>query len=251
MASIVGGVTSINNPKTDYNQTDPNKADYLKNKPLTDQTFNPKSKNAQSGVALQPIFDSKADKHKILDFITYSITNNGTVTITGCDTSISGAFVIPDTIRGYPVTSIGSYAFDACSLLTSIVIPDSVTSIGSYAFDACGLKDIVIPYGVVGIKEGVFCACNKLESITIPESVASISYDAFLGTALKDVYYGGSKEQWDSIDKTDGNDTLATATIHYNQGLAKKAYVDNKIGDIETALDRIIAIQEQLIGGAE
>ena len=52
MANIVGGVTSINNPKTDYNQTDPNKADYLKNKPLTDQIFDPKSENAQSGKAV-------------------------------------------------------------------------------------------------------------------------------------------------------------------------------------------------------
>ena len=32
---------------------------------------------------------------------------------------------------------------------------------------------------------------------------------------------------------------------------ANKAYVDNSIGSIETALDSIIAIQEQLIGGAE
>ena len=30
---IVGGVTSINNPRTNWNQTDSNKADYLKNKP--------------------------------------------------------------------------------------------------------------------------------------------------------------------------------------------------------------------------
>ena len=37
-------------------------------------------------------------------------TNNGTITITGY-TGPGGAVTIPDTTNGYPVTSIGDYAF--------------------------------------------------------------------------------------------------------------------------------------------
>ena len=62
-------------------------------------------------------------------------TDNGTITITGY-TGPGGAIVIPDTINGLPVTSIGVGAFASTSL-TSVTIPNSVTSIGLDAFSSC------------------------------------------------------------------------------------------------------------------
>ena len=68
----------------------------------------------------------------------------------------TGAVVIPSSIfyggEKYSVMSIGDYAFDGCSDLTSITIPNSVKIISTYAF-----------YG-----------CSVLTSITIPNSVTSI-----------------------------------------------------------------------------
>ncbi len=104
------------------------------------------------------------------------------------------------------VTSIGEYAFDGCTGLTSITIPASVTSIGNYAFSGCtGLTSIEIPSSVTSIGEDVFLCCEELESvtfaegsqlksignwafqqcsnltsITIPASVTSIGEDVFL-----------------------------------------------------------------------
>ena len=40
-------------------------------------------------------------------------------------------------VIGDSVTTIGDYAFDLCSSLTSVVIPDSVTTIGNSAFSSC------------------------------------------------------------------------------------------------------------------
>ena len=69
--------------------------------------------------------------------------------ISGCKTS-----VIPT--EG-SVTSIGDCAFDGCSGLTSITIPDSVTSIGSNAFFNCTwLTSVTIGNGVTSIGQTAF-----------------------------------------------------------------------------------------------
>ena len=106
--------------------------------------------------------------------------DKSTGAITVCDTSASGDLVIPSTIDGVNVTSIGDSAFYYCSGITSITIPDSVTSIGERAFRWCnGLTNIEIPNGVTSIGKEVFEGCSSVTSIEIPNSVTSIGQSAF------------------------------------------------------------------------
>ncbi len=85
------------------------------------------------------------------------------------------------------MTSIGDYAFEGCTSLTNITIPDSVTSIVDWAFHGCtSLTSITIPDSVTSIGEYAFNGCTSLTSITIPNSVTSIGGSAFEGTALLD-----------------------------------------------------------------
>jgi hypothetical protein len=94
-------------------------------------------------------------------------TNNGAITITGY-TGAGGAVTIPSTINGYPVTSIGDYAFYDCYSLTSVTIPNSVTSIGGYAFESCfSLTSVTIPNSVTSIGAGTFAYCSSLTNITV------------------------------------------------------------------------------------
>lgn len=83
-------------------------------------------------------------------------------------------------IFGEGVTSIGKYAFFACSTLTEISIPNTVTDIGEYAFSGCyNLKNITLPSGLQSLESRTFEYCWGLNSITIPEGVTKIGDRCF------------------------------------------------------------------------
>ena len=152
--------------------------------------------------------DSGKDSYR-LDFI---MKNDGACELVGISGTFTGSeIVIPSTYYGYPVTSIGEYAFYNCHNLTSITIPDSITSIGNSAFYGCDnlqyneydngyyLGNNENPYHVfvkaknktvtsftvnentVVICYGAFYYCRNLTNIILPNSVISVGNHAFYG----------------------------------------------------------------------
>jgi len=123
---------------------------------------------------------------------TYSVIN-GEAVISEY-TGTGGAVVIPSTLGGYPVTSIGASAFSNAAglLVTSITIPNSVTSIDVYAFDGCSsIKSITMVNGLVEIGTGAFEGCSSVVSLTVPDSVTSIdSYSFYACTSLSSLTLG-------------------------------------------------------------
>ena len=118
-----------------------------------------------------------------IDGIAYNL-NDAELTAEVTFNSYTGEVVIPASVTynqtTYSVTSIGLRAFDSCSRLTSVTIPNSVTGIGEYAFAGCsGLTSVTIPSSVTSIGTLAFYSCTSLTSITIPSSVTSIGNMAF------------------------------------------------------------------------
>ena len=118
----------------------------------------------------------------------YTITCNGSTMTTSNSSGLFGQtgdsnnknYYVRDIRLGSSVTSIGNNAFENCSSLTSITIPEVVTSISSSAFSNChSLTSITIPEGVTSIGQSAFYNCYSLTSITIPEGVTSIGNKAF------------------------------------------------------------------------
>ncbi|MBE5923850.1 MAG: hypothetical protein E7271_05195 [Lachnospiraceae bacterium] len=91
--------------------------------------------------------------------------------ITWAQETVTSA-VIPETIEGVTVQSIGEWAFYNHEGLTSVTLPDTVTI----------------------IKKGAFYGCSSLESITIPKGVTTIEKNAFkYCSSLVLVNYAGDK----------------------------------------------------------
>ena len=113
----------------------------------------------------------------------YKVTNSNEVIVKDC-VPVATSIIIPTTVSNsgttYTVTSIGERAFELCSSLTSVTIPNSVTSIGNSAFYKCNsLTSITIPNSITSIGQYAFSSCGKLTSVTIGNNVTSIGERAF------------------------------------------------------------------------
>lgn len=100
-------------------------------------------------------------------YLTYYVVD-GEARIAKCDPSVSGNIVIPESLGGYPVNGILSYAFDGCTGLTGVTIPDSVTFIDEFVFRNCtNLKTVTLGKGVNQIGRQSFYNCSGLEQINL------------------------------------------------------------------------------------
>ena len=111
------------------------------------------------------------------------------------------------------MTSIGWSAFEYCTSLTSVTIPDSVTSIGTWAFwDCTSLTSVTIGDSVTNIGDSAFHKCTSLTDITV--DVDNTAYCSESG-----VLFNKSK----------------TELIHYPVGNARTSYT---IPDSVTSIGR-------------
>lgn len=88
------------------------------------------------------------------------------------------------------ITKIAARAFENCSAMTSVTIPNGITSIGDHAFASSGLRSVTIPGSVDVIQPNTFESCTNLNEVTLSENVDSIMEDAFNGcSGLEKIHF--------------------------------------------------------------
>lgn len=108
--------------------------------------------------------------------LVYQPFNDG-IAITGCDASVTGNIVLPDTIDGLPVIRITKEAFPREVWEEA----DGVYYVDTWAIDVdAAAKNVTFRDGTVGICQDAFDACEALESVTTPDSLI------YAATALPD-----------------------------------------------------------------
>ncbi|MBE6534120.1 MAG: leucine-rich repeat domain-containing protein [Ruminococcaceae bacterium] len=90
--------------------------------------------------------------------------------------------------------AICNNAFEGCSQLETLSIPNTVKSIGSKAFYGCdAVQEINVPEGVSYIGMETFRGCKSLKKIAIPSTVTNIGSSAFFGcTSLETVTFAAN-----------------------------------------------------------
>ncbi len=100
--------------------------------------------------------------------------------LTGAGTGYGTNVKIPSLYYGKPVKTIGAEAFQFCSGIQNILMPDSITEIGADAFYNCsGLKSINIPESVKSMGKRAFSGCTSLTFLKLPSHMNTIDESAF------------------------------------------------------------------------
>lgn len=113
-------------------------------------------------------------------------TSRFTFSIQGAEATLvsytgGGTLVIPAYYCGYPVTTVGRYAFEGQSV-TAITLPNTLKAVGTGAFYNCRLLETVVLYeGIAYLDRVAFDACY----------------------ALKTVYFVGTAAAWQKVSGKD------------------------------------------------
>ena len=101
------------------------------------------------------------------------------------------------------------------------IIPDTVDFIKCGAFDSCsGLTSLVIPEGITLLQYGTVYGCASLKTVYWPKSLKREDGYNFLNTdqeksPLTDIYYAGTEEEWVSCKFFDYATYWKNVTVHY------------------------------------
>lgn len=106
-------------------------------------------------------------------------------------------------------------AFLCCDNLNELKIPSTVKLIGKDAFAGATISELEIPSGVKRLESFVFGNTSSMVKLILPEGIEYIGDRSFLGCGA-DIYFRGSEEQWNAIEKHKDAGLPGINKIHFN-----------------------------------
>ncbi|WP_133964484.1 leucine-rich repeat protein [Eubacterium limosum] len=86
------------------------------------------------------------------------------------------------------LTSLGGYMFSGCTNLTTINFPESMRTFNDGEFIGCSsLDNIRLPEGIDKIGNNTFNGCSSIKNINLPEGITYIGSYAFAGCSFTEV----------------------------------------------------------------
>ena len=133
-----------------------------------------------------------------------------------------GEIIIPEQVtydgKTYRVAEIGASAFEGCTGITSVTIPNNVVVINDGAFYGCtSLENVILPEELVIIGQGAFSGCSSLVSIKIPSTVRTINNYAFFGCTNLTTIISEIVDPF-VINKVFDSSTFRNAVLYVSEG---------------------------------
>lgn len=116
------------------------------------------------------------DGYRVLGIANGAFTNNRTITSVVIPEGVE--FVGTESWEGNSTNFTG--AFQACTNLTSVTLPDSLWHIGINAFLGTGLRSVTVPENVSYIGGSAFACCTSLTNVRLPEGITCITDNCFM-----------------------------------------------------------------------
>ncbi|CAN5230597.1 hypothetical protein BH23VER1_BH23VER1_29790 [soil metagenome] len=160
------------------------------------------------------------EKHRQLKSVDGVVYDRALKTLIRCPGGKTGSYeALPTTV------TIATLAFENCSNLTTVQLPQGLKMIGDMSFRGCeGLTHIYLPSTLASFGYSAFAGCSGLTSITIPASVDSIARYAFSRCdSLTEVYFQGDAPKLEDNVFSEAGDNFG---IYFKQGQSGFTFPD-------------------------
>lgn len=146
---------------------------------------------------------------------TYSVSSDGEATITGVDLGSVTDVTIPNTLGGYPVTTLRQYCF-AMKDMRSVTFEEGITTLDDACFMFCNsLESVVLPASIEWIGNMCFENATKLKYAVIPTSNLT-HVRSNTPNVVNNIVFSGANSDLTVILTGEPNEALKDNQDYYN-----------------------------------